>query len=81
VDTAALPLAMATSNAAFPQTPEGSSNTPASQAPVTEVTRTLAHYLVTATYDDLPEKVRKEGARTLLNWVGVGDRDIDCLMP
>jgi MmgE/PrpD N-terminal domain len=35
------------------------------------VTETLAHYLVTATYDDLPENVRKEGARTLLNWVGV----------
>ena len=62
---------MATSNAAFPQAAEGSSNTPASQPPVAEVTRTLAHYLVTATYGDLPEKVRKEGARTLLNWIGV----------
>ena len=68
---AAVPLAMATSNAAFPQAPESPSSTPASQAPMTEVTRTLAHYLVTATYDDLPAKVRKEGARTLLNWVGV----------
>ena len=67
---AALPLATATSNAAFAQAPEGSSNTPASQPPVREVTRTLARYLVTATYDDLPEKVRKEGGRTLLNWVG-----------
>jgi 2-methylcitrate dehydratase PrpD len=68
---AALPLAMAASNAAFPLAPDGSSNTPASQPPAAEVTRTLAHYLVTATYGDLPEKVRKEGARTLLNWVGV----------
>ena len=68
---AALPLAMATSNAAFPQALEGPSNTPANQAPMTEVTPILAHYLVTATYEDLPAKVRKEGARTLLNWVGV----------
>ena len=68
---AALPLAMATSNASFPQALGGLSNTPASQAPVAEVTRILAHYLVTAAYDDLPGNVRKEGARTLLNWVGV----------
>lgn len=35
-----------------------------------EVTRILARYVVTARYDDLPESVRKEGVRTLLNWVG-----------
>ncbi len=35
------------------------------------VTRILAHYIVTASYDDLPQNVRKEGVRTLLNWVGV----------
>ena len=35
------------------------------------VTRTLAAYLVKAHYNDLPENVRKEGCRTLLNWVGV----------
>lgn len=35
------------------------------------VTRTLAHYIVNARYDDLPQKVRKEGTRTLLNWIGV----------
>jgi 2-methylcitrate dehydratase PrpD len=35
------------------------------------VTRNLAHYLVSARYDDLPANVRKEGVRTLLNWVGV----------
>jgi 2-methylcitrate dehydratase PrpD len=68
---AALPLAMATSNGAFPQALGGLSNTPASQAPVAEVTRIQARYLVTAAYDDLPGNVRKEGARTLLNWVGV----------
>ncbi len=36
-----------------------------------DVTRILARYVVTAKYDDLPENVRKEGVRTLLNWVGV----------
>ncbi len=35
------------------------------------VTRTLARYLVNARYEDLPAAVRKEGLRTLLNWVGV----------
>src|SRR5262245_17509853 len=35
-----------------------------------EVTRTLARYLVTARPADLPFSVRKEAARTLLNWVG-----------
>ena len=35
------------------------------------VTRTLARYIVNARYEDLPAQVRKEGARTLLNWVGV----------
>ncbi|MFZ6645731.1 MmgE/PrpD family protein [Undibacterium sp. TJN25] len=35
------------------------------------VTRTLASYIVRSRYEDLPENVRKEGARTLLNWVGV----------
>ncbi|ALE87830.1 MmgE/PrpD family protein [Pseudomonas versuta] len=35
------------------------------------VTRTLARYIVQARYEDLPVNVRKEGTRTLLNWVGV----------
>ncbi len=35
------------------------------------VTRILAQYVVSARYDDLPDNVRKEGVRTLLNWVGV----------
>ncbi|RJX74858.1 MmgE/PrpD family protein [Pseudomonas sp. LS-2] len=34
-------------------------------------TKILARYLVNARYDDLPPNVRKEGVRTLLNWVGV----------
>jgi len=36
-----------------------------------DVTRILTRYVVTARYEDLPERVRKEGVRTLLNWVGV----------
>jgi 2-methylcitrate dehydratase PrpD len=44
---------------------------PASKGPAPEVTRRLAEYIVKARYEDLPEKVRKEGTRTLLNWVGV----------
>jgi 2-methylcitrate dehydratase PrpD len=44
---------------------------PPKPAPTRDVTRRLAHYLVTASYDALPANVRKEGVRTLLNWVGV----------
>ena len=36
-----------------------------------EVTKTLAGYIVSASYENLPETARKEGVRTLLNWVGV----------
>lgn len=36
-----------------------------------DVTKILAHYLVSARYEDLPENVRKAGVRTLLNYVGV----------
>ena len=36
-----------------------------------DVTKTLARYLVGARDGDLPQNVRKQGVRTLLNWVGV----------
>jgi len=36
-----------------------------------DVTHTLARYIVNARYENLPDSVRKEGTRTLLNWVGV----------
>ena len=39
-------------------------------APVPDVTGTLARYLVSARYENLPANVRKQGTRTLLNWVG-----------
>jgi 2-methylcitrate dehydratase PrpD len=66
---AALPLAAVSANTAFAQTPDAAPA--ASPKPAAAVTRALAHYLVTASYDDLPARVRQEGARTLLNWVGV----------
>ena len=68
---AALPLAAAATNTAFAQAPGAASTAPAATAPAKDVTRKLAHYIVTASYDDLPANVRKEGVRTLLNWTGV----------
>src|SRR5580700_8066012 len=67
---AALPLTAVATKAAFAQ---GTDTAPAAAkpAPAKDVTRKLAHYIVTAGYDDLPANVRKEGVRTLLNWVGV----------
>jgi 2-methylcitrate dehydratase PrpD len=44
---------------------------PAAGPAVQGVTRTLARYIVGARYEDLPANVRKEGTRTLLNWMGV----------
>lgn len=64
---AALPLSVVGAKAAFAQ----SAAAPSAAAPPKDVTHTLARYLVTASYDDLPANVRKEGVRTLLNWVGV----------
>jgi 2-methylcitrate dehydratase PrpD len=39
-------------------------------APPTDVTRTLARWLVSARPEDLPEAVRKEARRTFVNYVG-----------
>jgi 2-methylcitrate dehydratase PrpD len=49
---------------------EGKSDAPTRQAPAPEVTRFLAEKITSARYEDIPEGVRKEGKRTLLNWVG-----------
>jgi 2-methylcitrate dehydratase PrpD len=68
---AAVPLAAATGSPAFAQASDAAAGAPEKPAPPKGVTRSLARYLVTATYDDLPGNVRKEGVRTLLNWVGV----------
>ncbi len=67
----ALPLATAGASAAFADAAPAPAASPAKPVPAKGVTRALAHYLVTASYDDLPANVRKEGVRTLLNWVGV----------
>lgn len=67
---ATLPLVAAAPAAVVAQT-SGTTPAPATAAPVKDVTRTLARYIVNAGYDDLPANVRKEGVRTLLNWVGV----------
>ena len=47
----------------------GQSMTPPDPAPG-DVTRTLARYVLSVGPNDLPESVRKEARRTLLNWVG-----------
>jgi 2-methylcitrate dehydratase PrpD len=43
---------------------------PAAAASAKDVTRTLARYVFNAKPADLPEAVRKEARRTLLNWLG-----------
>lgn len=67
---AALPMAAALPAFAAAETPDpGTAPAPVAAPP--HVTRILADYVVGARYDDLPEPVRREGRRTLLNWVGV----------
>ncbi len=39
--------------------------------PASDVTQALARYLVAARFDDLPDAVRMEAARSLLNWMAV----------
>jgi len=47
-------------------------NTAQAQTPgVPSVTRILAHYITQARFEDLPANVRREGRRTLLNYIGV----------
>ncbi len=48
-----------------------STATPASPSEGKDTTKTLARFLVQAKFDDLPPNVRKQGVRTLFNWVGV----------
>src|SRR5437016_2904054 len=50
-----------------PFAPQNSTNSTDSAG--NEVTKKLAHYIVSAQSADLPAPVRKEAARTLLNWV------------
>jgi 2-methylcitrate dehydratase PrpD len=68
---ATLPLAAVAAKSAFAETPEAGAAPAPKPTPEKDVTRRLAHYIVTASYEDLPANVRREGVRTLLNWVGV----------
>jgi 2-methylcitrate dehydratase PrpD len=67
----------AASKTVFAQTPDSASaaSSPApggSAAPQPpKVTRILAEFIVKTGYQDLPAAARKEGVRTLMNWVGV----------
>ena len=59
-----------TASAAVPHTAEAGATGTAQATVATDVTRALARYVVSGSYDDLPLPVRKEARRTLLNWVG-----------
>ena len=59
-----------TASAAGPHTAEAGATGTAQPTVATDVTRALARYVVSGSYDDLPLPVRKEARRTLLNWVG-----------
>ena len=50
--------------------PPSSQEQGGSVQPGTGVTRALARYVVSARYADIPQGVRKEAQRTLLNWMG-----------
>lgn len=68
--TVAAALSGGASNAAQPAEGGESVKPAAPPAAPPRVTRTLAHYIVTAQPGDLPEPVRKEATRTFFNWVG-----------
>ena len=65
-------LAQAAPPASPPASPSaGATLAAAPKAPPPEpVTRIVAHYAATAPVQQIPEAVRKEATRTLLNWVG-----------
>ena len=66
--TACATLGMAARAASRSRAAQGPSNP---VAPAEDVTRLLAHYLVSARVEEIPASVRKEATRTLLNFVGV----------
>jgi hypothetical protein len=62
------------------------SNNDRSPMSTPEMARTLARYIVSASHENLAEKVCKEGVRTLLNWVGGSGHEtvniaVDALAP
>jgi 2-methylcitrate dehydratase PrpD len=68
---AAAPGLVGSAFAKTPASPDAAAAARSTEADGKGVTRTLAAFLVKARYEDLPANVRKEGCRTLLNWVGV----------
>ena len=56
-----------------PQTPKPPSgiNSKAATAPAPPVTRILAEWLVTCPQSEVPDSVRKEAVRSIVNWTGV----------
>ncbi len=71
--TAASLAAAGSSTPLFAAAPQAGNTGGSTQSPPSAkgVTRTLARYVVNGKYEDLPPAVRKEGTRTLLNFVGV----------
>lgn len=63
-------LAGLTGSAPVADAVEAATPSPAQAALATDVTRTLARYVVSGSYADLPPAVCKEARRTLLNWMG-----------
>jgi len=65
---AATPASLAMGSA---QAAEAAPKAGADHPPVKDVTKTLARYIVNANYNQLPDDVRKQGVRSLVNWMGV----------
>jgi 2-methylcitrate dehydratase PrpD len=64
--------AVATGAGLLPRQAQAQTPAPApAPAPPPPVTLVLSRYLVAARFEDLPAAVRKEGARSFLNWMGV----------
>jgi 2-methylcitrate dehydratase PrpD len=63
--------ALAAATPALPGVARAAEDKPAAAQAPGKVTHALARYVVNARYEDLPANVKKEGTRTLLNWVGV----------
>lgn len=62
-------LALAAPAVQGAQAAEAAKTSPAKAPP--PVTKILAQWILASSYDTLPEKVRREGVRSFLNWVGV----------
>ena len=63
-------LAGLTGSAPAAHAVEAAKPSSAQAALATDVTRTIARYVVSGSYADLPPAVCKEARRTLLNWMG-----------